>query len=326
MARWAGSWTGRLGAVMGAAIALGAMLGVARAAAEPPRVVADIAPVHSLAAQVMAGVATPELLLPPVVSPHAYAMRPSDARRLAEADLVLWIGPELTPWLGRIIANVAPDARTLALGGLAETHRLPFRSRAEFADTDGHDRSEVRPRAASAAGTPVDPHFWLDPGNAALWLDAIAAALAVADPANGARYRANAAAAKAELAALEADIVARLAPLAGRGFVVFHDAYRYFEARFGIEAAGAIALGDSSGPGPKRLAEIRRIIGALGVACVFGEPQFDPRLIETATEGTGARIGELDPLGRGLAPGPALYPELMRGLADGLADCLGQPG
>ena len=159
--------------------------------------------------------------------------------------------------------------------------------------------------------------------NGKAWLDAIAAALSVADPANASTYFTNAAAGKAELDALIAEIEADLAPLADRGFVVFHDAYHYFEARFGVEATGAIRLGDAVEPGPRRVAEIRDTIRAQGADCVFAEPQFEPRLIDTVVEGTDARVGVLDPLGADLELGPTLYPALLRQMRDSLVDCLG---
>ena len=133
----------------------------------------------------------------------------------------------------------------------------------------------------------------------------------------------NANAARAELDALAAGIEARLAPVRGRAFVVFHDSFHYFEHRFGIEAAGAVALGDARAPGPARIARIRDHIGALGTVCLFREPQFRASLVDTVAAGAGVRIGVLDPLGANLRPGPDLYPDLLRGLAESLADCLG---
>jgi zinc transport system substrate-binding protein len=185
----------------------------------------------------------------------------------------------------------------------------------EMAAADHHGRDH--------ADGAVDPHAWLDPVNGKVWLDAIAAALSAADPANASTYFRNAAAGKAELDALIAEIEADLAPLAGRGFVVFHDAYHYFEVRFGIEAAGAIALSDAAAPSPARVSEIKGAIEAMNAACVFSEPQFEPALVETVTEGTDARTGVLDPLGATLPLGPGLYPALLRNLRDSLVGCLG---
>ena len=104
---------------------------------------------------------------------------------------------------------------------------------------------------------------------------------------------------------------------------MFHDAYQYFEHRFAIPAAGSVALQDAVAPGAARVAAIRERVRAGDIVCAFAEPQFEPKLLATVIEGTGVRTGALDPLGAGLPPGPGLYPALLRGLADSLADCLG---
>jgi zinc transport system substrate-binding protein len=278
-------------------------------------VVASIAPVHSLVARVMQGAGAPHLLLPPGASPHDHALRPSDAAALERAALVFWVGPRLERWLERSLTTLAAGARVVRLADTTGLTRLALRQGAVFEA----DEPETEP----AHEDETDPHLWLDPENAKLWLDAIAAALAEADPARRALYLANAEAARAELDALAAEIDARLAPVRGRPFVVFHDAFHYFESRFGIEAAGAVALGDARAPGPARIARIRDRIRALRAVCLFREPQFRSALVATVAEGTGVRIGLLDPLGAGLRPGPDLYPDLLRGLAENLADCLG---
>ncbi len=298
-----------------ALLALALVLALPAAArAAPPRVAADIPPVHSLVARVMEGVGAPDLVVTASASPHGFAMAPSEARRLARAELVVWIGPALAPWLERAIGSLAPEARSLRLLEVPGARLLPYRAGADFA-AHAHD-----PGAPGAEET--DPHAWLDPANARAWLPAIAAALAELDPENAAAYAANAAAAEAEIAALEGEIAARLAPFSGRPFLVAHDAYHYFEARFGIEAAGAVSLGDADAPGPRRLARLRALLDEPGPACVFVEPQQPERLIAPLIEGTEARLGRLDPLGARLEPGPALYPALLRGLAEDLAACL----
>jgi len=290
-----------------------------RAAAESEagaEVVASIAPVHSLVARVMQGAGTPYLLLPPGASPHGHALRPSGAAALERAALVFWVGPRLERRLARPLTTLAAGARVVRLADIPGQTRLALREGAVF---EAHDHGS---EPAIEEGE-ADPHLWLDPMNAKLWLGAIAAALAEADPARRALYLANAEAARAELDALAAGIEARLAPVRGRPFVVFHDAFHYFESRFGIEAAGAVALGDARAPGPARIARIRDRIRALRAVCLFREPQFRSALVATVAEGTGVRVGVLDPLGASLPPGPDLYPDLLRGLAESLADCLG---
>jgi zinc transport system substrate-binding protein len=258
----------------------------------------------------------PYLLLPPGASPHDHALRPSDAAALERAALVFWIGPRLEPWLERPLATLATGARVIRLADTPGLTRLALREGAAF---EAHDDGA----GAAHAEDETDPHLWLDPLNAKLWLGAIAAALAEADPENRALYLANAEAARAELDALTTEIDARLAPVRGRPFIVFHDAFHYFERRFSIEAVGAVALSDARAPGPARIARIRERIRAIDAVCLFREPQFRAALVATVAEGTGVRIGLLDPLGANLRPGPDLYPDLLRGLAEGLANCLG---
>jgi zinc transport system substrate-binding protein len=196
---------------------------------------------------------------------------------------------------------------------------------AEAHDHD-HDHDHAATKAAEAhdhAHGAADPHLWLDPGNARALLAAVAAALAEADPANAAAYAANAAAGAAEIDRAAAEARAALAAVKGRGYIVFHDAYQYFETAFDMPAAGSIALNDATAPSARRLAEIREKARALGAACVFAEPQHSARLVDTVVEGTTARTGVLDPLGADIAPGPDFWPALVRGLAADLAGCLG---
>ena len=188
------------------------------------------------------------------------------------------------------------------------------------------EEHEAERRDAGAQGGHAhdghDPHAWLSPDNAEAWLDAIAAELSRVDPGNADAYAANAAAGSDELEALIAEIEAILEPVRGRSFIVFHDAYQYFEASFDLPSSGAISLGDATRPSPARIERIRDRVAEAGVSCVLAEPQFDPGLVETVLDGTEARSGVLDPLGSDLSPGPDLYPRLMRTLARTLADCL----
>jgi zinc transport system substrate-binding protein len=318
---------------MYAAVALAVAAGPAMAA---PAVVADIPPVHSLVARIMEGAGVPGLILPPGASPHGYAMRPSEARALSEADIVFWVGEGLTPWLGRSIGSLAGAAASVELMKADGVGLLETRGAAAFVDEDGHehgedeehdhrdehDHDEDHDNGDGHDRGLHDPHAWLDPENAKVWLGAIAGALAEDDPENADLYAANAAAGSAEIDALTARIQARLEPVRERPFVVLHDAYHYFEHRFDIEAAGSLAISDASDPGPARVAEIRDLIGSQGTVCVFAEPQFLGRAVGMITEGADVRTGILDPLGASLEPGPGLYPALLDGLAEALAGCL----
>ncbi len=292
-------------------------VGVTASRADVPSVATDIAPVQSLVARVMDGLGNPTVIVRAGASPHGYAMRPSEAAALQEADAVFWIGPALTPWLEGAIGTLAPGASVTPLLDTAGTNVLAFRSGARFGvhDHDAHDDE------ADAHGG-QDPHAWLDPRNAQVWLDEIAQQLGDLDPENAQTYRANADAARAEIAALEAEVETALAPIRNVPFVVFHDAFHYFEDRFGLTATGAIALGDASDPGPARIAAVRQTVLETGVRCVLSEPAFNPSLVQTVIEGTDARMSVVDPMGADIAPGAAFYPSLLRGVSAALVDCL----
>lgn len=278
--------------------------------AAAPRVASDIAPVHSLAAMVMGDVGTPALILPADTSPHSYAMAPSAARALQEADIVFWVGEALSPGFADAVEVLAAEALQVELAEVPGLELLDAEG-AGHAHGDGHAHHDD-----------LDPHLWLDPANARRIVAAMAEALSATDPANAETYRENAERADAALAGLEARIAARLAPVRATAYVTFHDAYGYFEHRFGLTGGGAISAGDAVRPGATRLRKVRANLAARGVVCVFSEPQLPDRLIATVTEGTSVRTGVLDPMGAGLAPGPELYPALLTRLADTLADCL----
>ena len=324
-------------------------------AAAAPEVVTDIPPVHSLAARVMQGVGEPTSILPPGATPHGYSMRPSEAARLQAADIVFWIGEGLTPWLEDAVESLAADAVSVELMEAPGVALLAFGEDGHGDHDDDHDGKEKhahedddhkdehahkededhkdehghkdehahKDEHGHEHHGDMDPHIWLDPANGKAMLAEMAARLAEIDPANADAYKANAAAGAAELDALAARVEAVVAPVRGKAFFTAHDAYHYFEHRFGIEAAGSVALSDAAPPGPARLDRIRSEMREHSALCVFIEPQLDPKLAQTAAEGTGARIAVLDPLGADLEAGPGLYPALIGNLAQSLADCLG---
>ncbi|HSG55848.1 MAG TPA: zinc ABC transporter substrate-binding protein, partial [Paracoccaceae bacterium] len=238
-------------------LALACLVFAQHARADAPRVAVDIPAVHSLVAQVMGDLGAPVFVMKPGASPHGYALRPSEAQILASADILIWIGADQSPWLAHAHANLAPSALSLELLEDPSTQVLPARSGIAFSDSDPHDHGAH------------DPHAWLDPVNAQGWLAAIAAALASRDPANAATYAANAANARADLAALTDEITADLKPYAGTGFITFHDAFQYFEARFSLPATAAISLTDAAPPGPARIAALRALMADRQITCAF---------------------------------------------------------
>ena len=301
--------------------------------ADTPQVAVDIAPVHSLVARVMDGVGTPDLIIQPGASPHEYSLRPSEAAALQNANLVFWIGPDLTPWLTDTIKTLAPDAAVTALMEVDGTIKLEFREGALFEahaheDDDDHvdeahdDHDDEETGHEGHGQGAHDPHAWLSPQNAMTWLNVIAGQLSAADPDNAGAYFTNAAAGRTEMEALIGEVIATLDPVRDGQFLVFHDAYQYFEMDFDFPASGAISIGDASDPSPARIAEIQDRIAEQGIDCVLAEPQFNPGLVATVLEGSDAQTGILDPLGSDLAPGSALYPQLIRNLSTALAGCM----
>jgi zinc transport system substrate-binding protein len=270
-------------------------------------VVASIKPVHALVAGVMAGAGEPTLLVTGGRSPHAYALRPSEARALERADVVFWVGDALETFLEKPLRALSGDARIVALG---EAQGVVLLAAGETGGERAHGHGGV------------DMHIWLDPINAKAMVSAIAAALGDADPGRAAVYAANAERLRARLDRLDAELAADLAPVAGRRYVVFHDAYRYFEKRYRLSPAGAITVNPARQPGARTVRAIRSRIIDLGAVCVFGEPQFEPALVATVIEGTPARPAVLDPLGADLEPGVDAYFTLMRNLAKSLVGCL----
>ncbi|MBK1727264.1 zinc ABC transporter substrate-binding protein [Halorhodospira neutriphila] len=302
---------------------LAALLALALAAAAPaqaaPRVVASILPLHALAAGVTAGVSEPRLLLDPEDSPHTYTMRPSEARAVRSADLLLYISPHLESFLQPAVEALGDDAAVLAAAELDGVQLLPAR-RGEA----GHGH-RAPAHGEERAPHQQDYHLWLNPANARAIVAALAEALAELDPAHAAAYRANAEALRERLAELDARLRERLAPVRETPYVVFHDAYQHFERRYGLNAVGAVTLHPEQPPGARHLAELRRRIRELGAVCVFSEPQFQPAIVRSLVRGLDVRAGELDPIGSRLEPGPDAYFRLLEGLAEGFRDCLAAP-
>jgi zinc transport system substrate-binding protein len=304
-------------------------------------VVASIKPVHSLVSAVMEGVGTPDLIVRSTGSEHAYSLRPSDANALQNAKVIFWIGPEMETFLTNSIQTLGGKATVVALDDTKGLTKLKFRDGGPFEahshdaearedgdhahddhddhDHEGHDHDAHDEHAHGRD----DLHVWLDPLNAKLLLGEIETTLSAADPANAQAYKHNAQAYAARLDSLVAEIDAALAPVRTKPVIVFHDAYQYFEQRFGVNVVGSITVNPEIMPGAQRVADIRARIIELDAACIFSEPQFEPRLVTVVAEGTNAKTGVLDPLGAELTDGPELYLDLIRNMATSFTTCLG---
>jgi len=319
--------------------------------AEAPRVVVDIAPVHALAARVMDGIAEPELLLEQDANPHAVQLRPSQARMLSDADLVIWVGPELSPWMESALESYGETAQIILMEhdatslrdftppldaedhedgdhdhGADHDHDADHDHGEEHGEHEAHDdrddHDDHDDHGDAHAHGDKDPHVWLSVDNARAWVGAFADDLAARDPENAAAYRANADKADAELAGLIDRIEARLAPHRGSEIVTFHAAFGYFADRFDIEIAGSVRPGDATTASAGAIALLEEIVAEHGVECAFAEPAFDPGLLESIAGDTGLRIGTLDPTGALQTPGIGHYTATLYALADNLAACL----
>ncbi|WP_055047695.1 zinc ABC transporter substrate-binding protein [Devosia sp. A16] len=293
------------------------------ALAEVPSVVATIKPLHSLVAAVMGELGTPALIVKGASSPHSYSLKPSDAQALQSANLVFWTGHGLELFLEDSIETLAPKATIVELSKAPGIELLPPRETGTFEHHD-HGEEEHGEADGHEHGEEQDLHFFLDPANAKMMVATIADSLVAADPDHADTYRANAARETADLDALIAETEASLAPIKDRPFVVFHDAYQYFEKRFGLNVAGSVTLSPEIAPGADRINEIRAKLKTLDAACVFAEPVFEPRIVNVLTEGTTAKQGVLDPEGANLDEGPGLYRQLIENLATSLKACLAQ--
>jgi zinc transport system substrate-binding protein len=301
----------------------GAGFSSASAAAEPPKVVATIPPIHSLAAAVMAGAGEPALLVRGNASPHGYQLRPSEAAAIQDADVVVWVGPGFETFMERPLGNLGAGTRVVTLLEAPGVERLPAREGGAW-EARGDETEEHHQGAEGDHGHGEhDPHAWLSPANAQAMVRAIAAAVTAADPERASLYRTNEERTVQELAALDEELDAALAPVRGKPFVVFHDAYQYLEAAYGLHAAGSITVSPDRPPSARRLVELAKKIERSGVVCIFGEVQAASPLVGTLIADGGIGTGQLDPEGgTTVTPGPKAYAELMRRNVDVLVDCL----
>lgn len=331
-------------------------------ASAAPDVVVSIKPIHSLVASIMKGVGEPSLIVDGAASPHTYSLKPSNARALENADVVFWVGHGLEAFLVKPLEALPKGAKVVELEDASGLTKLPFREGGAFESHDhgehgdhaaagedhdehahDHEQEHAAEEAASAEDSHghedhaheghdhgeeehggTDMHLWLDPTNAKAMAAEIAKSLSEVDPANKGTYEANLAALNGDIDALDTEIAAQLKPVLEKPFIVFHDAYQYFEKRYGVRVAGSVTVSPESMPGAERLSTIHAKIAELGAACVFAEPQFEPKLIGVVAEGTAAKSGVLDPEGGALDAGPALYGQLMRNLATSMSTCLTQ--
>ncbi len=294
------------------------MLCARPALCEPPRVVASIKPIHALASALMEGVATPQLLVRGSASPHGYALRPSEARALSQADLIFWVGEQLETFLPRTLKNLGTGTEALAL--IETSGLLLYSPRKGGAWEAGHKEHHEHVNHPG-----VDPHIWLSPANAAILTREMARRLVKIDAPNAERYKLNATKLLRRLEILDESLGARLKPLRNTPYLVFHDAYQYFERHYGLANQGSVTISPERRPGVRRISAIREKIKSSKARAVFSEPQFDAKIIPALIEGTGAQNELLDPLGMNAPEGAEAYFFIMEQMGESLHRVLFNP-
>ena len=294
--------------------------GTSMAVAENPKVVASVKPIHSLVAAVMGDTGNPELLVSGGASPHTFTLKPSHAATLTNADLVFWVGPDLEGFLINPVANLVEEQASIPLarsqgiefleareGGVWEPHHHHEEHGEEDEDTDEHQS---------------DPHIWLDIDNALVLITEIETRLATTYPSLAPVFSKNAMDLRAELQQLDIELKNQLNPVRTQPYIVFHDAYQYFEKRYGLSPSGSVTANPEVRPGARRISDLKN--ASDGAICVFAEPQFEARILQLLTEDDGVRLGYLDPLGSALPQGADHYAATLRALATSISDCLSQ--
>ena len=318
------------------------------------KVVASIKPIHSLASYLMDGVKKPDLIVDGYASPHGFAMKPSHAKMLQEADIIFWVGEDLENFLVKPLGSIAKKAEKIELMEIRGLNKFKFRERNIFDGHDDHGHKEddhddhkheedghkeddhddhkheedghkddehghdEHGHEGHAHGE-YDPHIWLDPVNAKIILNEMVEHLIENDQKNASKYKSNLAKANKDLDKLIKNVKSDL----NKDFksIVFHDAYQYFEKRFEVNILGAFTVNTDVLPGAEQLAEIREIIEHDKVSCIFSEPQFNPDIINAVAKDMDIETGVLDPLGATLNPGKDLYFDLIKNMSKSFKGC-----
>ena len=314
-------------------------------------VVTTIKPLHSLVSSVMKGVGEPSLIIEGTNNPHTFVFKPSHAEMIENADIVFWIGKDLEAFMEKPLDSLAKNAKTIAFMDLASIEKLKFREQNIFDDHDDHghddhddhghkdddhddhddhdghdDEHDGHDDHDDHAGHhdghnhgEFDAHIWLDPANAKEMVLEISHELSELDPNNKSKYEDNASKTIAALDTLIEEVDNSLSK--DISYIVFHDAYQYFETRFGVKSAGALTLNPDVLPGAKQIADIQDLINDKGIKCIFSEPQYNPKIIETLGNDMNISSGVMDPLGAYIDAGPLMYSELIKEIANSIKNC-----
>ena len=289
------------------------------------KVVTTIKPLHSLVSSVMEGVGEPSLIIEGTNNPHTFVFKPSHAELLEEADIVFWIGEDLEAFMEKPLDSLASNAKKVAFMDLASIEKLKFREENIFDDHDGHDDEheghddhDDHDHHGHAHGE-FDAHIWLDPINAKEMIHEIAHELGALDPKNKEIYESNANKTLKSLDKLIEDVNSSVSK--DVSYIVFHDAYQYFEKRFGVSSAGALTLNPDVLPGAKQIADVQDLISDKNIKCIFSEPQYNPKIIETLASDMDITTGIMDPLGAYIDKGNSMYFDLIKQISNSINKC-----
>jgi len=289
---------------------------------EGGQVVVSIAPIHSLVKEVMGESGDPVLLLSGYSSPHSFQLKPSQLRKMQSAQIIFYVSRGFETFLNRSFNSLSPDVIKFGLMSRSSVNVLPYRKGGVWENEEEHGHHHEQSDAHAEHIFEDDPHIWLDPDNAIIMVRQISLELGNVFPKNQSVYRENAQLLIDRITAMDQNNAKKLIEVADIPFVVFHDSYQYFEKHYGLSSVGSLLLEPNSSPSIARLREIRAKIRDTNAKCIFREPQFDDKLIRTASEGTNIRSGLLDPLGSGLVQGAGLYIKMMENLTDQMINCL----
>ena len=330
------------------------LLTIFSAAKADIKVVTSIKPIHSLASYLMDGVGKPDLIVDGYTSPHGFSMKPSHAKMLQNADLIFWVGEDLESFLEKPLNSIAKKAEKIELMEIKGLNKLEFRERNIFEEHDDHGHDEHKEHGHKEdkhddhkehghkedkhddhkehghkedkhddhqghAHGEHDPHIWLDPMNAKVILNEMVEHLIENDAKNASKYKNNLKKALKDIDKLNKDVKKELSK--STASIVFHDAYQYFEKRYGVNILGAFTVNTDVMPGAEQLAEIREIIEHDKVTCVFSEPQFNPDIIKAVAKDMNIKTGVVDPLGATLDPSKDLYFKLIRNMSASFKGC-----
>ncbi len=284
-------------------------------------VVASIKPLGFIASAIADGVTDTQVLLPDGASEHDYSLRPSDVKRLQNADLVVWIGPDMEAFMAKSVQGT-PEAKKVTIANLAKVKPLLQKGSDDDGDEHDHDHDDGENSDHHHHHGDYNMHLWLSPEIAQASAVAIHEKLVELMPQSRAKLDANLHAFEAQLAATDKQVGTELAPLKGKGYFVFHDAYGYYEKHYGLTPLGHFTVNPEIQPGAQRLHEIRTQLVEQKATCVFAEPQFRPVVVEAVARGTSVRMGTLDPLGTSIKLGKESYSQFLTQLANQYASCL----